>query len=68
MGQMFQTRVQILNTIIINGMESNLSHVCVPGLISHVQLCVTPWTVAHQAPLSMVLQARIVEWVAVPFS
>ena len=20
---------------------------------SHVQLCVTPWTVAHQAPLSM---------------
>ena len=22
-------------------------------MLSHVQLCVTPWTVAHQAPLSM---------------
>ena len=28
-----------------------------------------PWTVAHQAPLSMgILQARILEWVAIPFS
>jgi len=28
---------------------------------------VTPWTVAHQAPLSMgMLQARILEWVAMP--
>ena len=27
------------------------------------------WTVAHQAPLSMeILQARILEWVAIPFS
>ena len=32
---------------------------------SRVQLFATPWTVAHQAPLSMlVLQARILEWVA----
>ena len=23
------------------------------GVLSHVQLCETPWTVAHQAPLSM---------------
>ena len=39
---------------------------CVP---SHVQLFVTPWTVAHQAPLSMrILQARILERVAMPFS
>ena len=30
---------------------------------------VTPWTVACQAPLSMgILQARILEWVAIPFS
>ena len=30
---------------------------------------VTPWTVAHQAPLSMgILQARILEWVAIPSS
>ena len=29
----------------------------------------TPWTVASQAPLSMgILQARILEWVAIPFS
>ena len=27
-------------------------HVCVPSCISHVQLFATPWTVAHQAPLS----------------
>ena len=28
-----------------------------------------PWTVAHQAPLSMgILQARILEWVAMPSS
>ena len=30
---------------------------------------VTPWTAAHQAPLSMgILQARILEWVAMPSS
>ena len=29
----------------------------------------TPWIVAHQAPLSLgILQARILEWVAIPFS
>ena len=29
----------------------------------------TPWTVAHQAPLSIgILQARILEWVAMPSS
>ena len=36
------------------------------------QLCLTlcnPWTAAHQAPLSMrILQARILEWVAMPSS
>ena len=38
-------------------------------LLSHVQLFVTPWTVASQAPLSMgILQARILEWVAKPSS
>jgi len=30
---------------------------------------VTPWTVAHQAPQFMgILQARILEWVAMPSS
>ena len=37
--------------------------------LSCVQLCVTPWTVAHQASLSMgILQARILEWVAMACS
>ena len=32
-------------------------------------LFVTPWTVVHQASLSMrILQARILEWVAMPSS
>ena len=32
-------------------------------------LFVTPWTVAHQAPLFMgILQARLLEWVAISFS
>ena len=36
--------------------------------LSRVQLFVTPWTVACQAPLSMgILQARILEWVAISF-
>ena len=36
---------------------------------SHVQFFAAPWTVAHEAPLSMgILQARILEWVAIPFS
>ena len=38
------------------------SHSIVPG-------SVTPWTVAHQAPLSMGFpQARILEWVAISYS
>ena len=36
-------------------------------LASHVWLFVTPWTVAHQAPLfTGILQARVLEWVAMP--
>ena len=36
--------------------------------LSRVQLFVTQWTVARQAPLSMgILQARILEWVAMAF-
>ena len=34
---------------------------------SRVQLFATPWTAACQAPLFMgILQARILEWVAMP--
>ena len=37
--------------------------VCTPAqLLSHVQLSVTPWTAARQAPLSVgILQARTLE-------
>ena len=48
--------------------------VCVGGggwlsPFSPVRLFVTPWTVAHQAPLSMgILQARVLEWGAMPSS
>ena len=39
----------------------------VPPLYSHAQFFVTPWTIAHQTSLSMgILQARILEWVAMP--
>ena len=43
--------------------------VCVLSHFSHERLLATPWTVAWQAPLFMgILQARILEWVAIPFS
>ena len=45
-------------------------HVCCVCLVARScpTLC-KPWTVAHQAPLSMwILQARILEWVAMPSS
>ena len=35
---------------------------------SRVQLFVTPWAVACQAPVHGILRARILEWVAMPFS
>ena len=46
-----------------------LVHACVLSHCSHVRLFATPWTAVHQAPLSMgILQARILEWVAMPTS
>ena len=39
--------------------------VCV---LSCVQLFSTPWTVAHQTPLHGILQARILDWVAISSS
>ena len=42
---------------------------CSAKLLCHVILCVTPWTVDRQIPLSMgILQARILEWVVMPSS
>ena len=38
-------------------------------LLSHVCLFVIPWTVAYQVPPSMeCFQARVLEWVTIPFS
>ena len=42
---------------------------CMLSDFSHTQLFATLWTVVRQAPLSMgILQARILEWVAMPSS
>ena len=42
---------------------------CCAQLISCVGLFATPWTVTHQAPLSIgILQAGILEWTAMPSS
>ena len=39
------------------------------NLLSRVRLFANPWTVAHQAPLSMgILQKRRLEWVVIPTS
>ena len=49
--------------------ESSLSLWSWCLVLSHVQFFETPWTVAHQAPLSMgILQARTLDWVAMPSS
>ena len=40
--------------------------VCVPSLFSHVELFVIPWTVAHQAPLSMGFSHQG-NWSGLPF-
>ena len=37
-------------------------------LLSCVRLFATPWTVAHQASVHGIFQARILEWVAISFS
>ena len=47
----------------------HVSHQWKCQLLGHVQLFATPWTIAHQAPLSMGFsRARILEWVAISFS
>ena len=44
------------------------THTCVLAqLLCHRQLFATPWTVAHQSPLS-IFQAKILEWVAISSS
>ena len=48
---------------------TSLAELCVCVCVCSVLSDSTPWTVAHQAPLSMrVSQARILDWVAISFS
>ena len=47
-------------------LQSPLNFFCGAQSLSSVRPFVTPWTMAHQAPLSM--EARIKEWVTMPFS
>ena len=42
--------------------------VCLLSCFGRVRLCVPPWAVDCQAPLHGILQARILEWVAISFS
>ena len=48
---------------------SDLAAMLLLNHFSHVWLCVTLWTVAYQAPLSMgFLQAKTLKWIAMPSS
>ena len=54
---------RISNTFMITVPSNNFCSLCVcPQSLSHVQFFVTPWTAACQA--MGILQARILEWVA----
>ena len=55
----------------VNNTVSEVYTLCCVVLSRSVmsELSVTPWTIAHQLPLSMgILQARVLEWVAMPSS
>ena len=43
-------------------------HTLLLSYVSRVRLCATPQTAAQQAPVPGILQARILEWVAISFS
>ena len=50
--------------------KTGLSYPIIVHKCQALKICVSPWTVACQAPLSMelILQTRILKWVAIPFS
>jgi len=54
------------NTVSWQGRDYYLLCMCVLSLFSHIQLFVTPWTVAHQAPLSMGF-SRQEQWIGLLF-
>ena len=47
-------------------MGSRAYHACVLSCFNCVRLCATLRTIARQAPVHGILQARILEWVACP--
>ena len=58
-------RSQFGETSFTFGSQKSLMAVTVLKSFSRVQLFVTSWTVAYQPPLSLgILQARILEWIA----
>ena len=53
----------------VSSCGSGQARACVLNHFSHIRLLVTLWIVTHQALLSVgIFQARILEWVAKPFS
>ena len=48
--------------------EYMCTHPCILSHSSRVRLFETPWTVACQASLHGILQARILQWVAISYS
>ena len=57
--------IQLLGTSEAKDMDSTSMLLLLLSHISRVRLCVTPQTAAHQAPVPGILQARILEWVAI---
>ena len=47
-------------------MSSHAYHACVLSCFNCIRLCATLRTIARQAPVHGILQARILEWVACP--
>ena len=67
-GQGTKSHMPQLESLMLQLKIPHATVLCAQSL-SPVQLFATPWTAARQAPLSMgILQARILEWVAMPFS
>ena len=48
--------------------EDSVSGTSISQSLSRVPLFAIPWPAARQAPVHEILQARILEWVAIPFS
>ena len=58
--------INILSEVSRTEKDHAISLIC---LVSCVRLFAALWTVAHEAPLSLrIVQARILEWVAMPSS